>query len=760
MDNTSPEPPGLATAGDRSPAVGINQGIVNTGDTTVQVPLVLPSPADVPAPHGMHNLPRPVGHPFVGRVAEMAALERALQPRNERAARHVVTQAVSGLGGIGKSTLALHFAHGHRSDYTAVWWIDAETPETITSSLGQLTVRGNPGTNTSGVPSAVLAEWALAWLDTHPGWLLVFDNVTHPDHVAPYLARLTSGNHLITSRLTYGWHDLDATPLHLDVLTPSAATSLLHQLAGLDDSSEPTAARELADELGCLPLALEQAGAYIRRTRDTYSSYLHRFRTKAARMLGTPGNGDPHGVTIARTWRVTLDTIAERDPLAVRLLHVMAWLAPHAIPRALLANASDEEDAELDALALLNDFSMITLSEKTADIHRLVQAVARTADADDPHRTELAIQEAQFTSATLLHNALPNDPTANLAGWPCWRALLPHIDAYLTHTHPNTDTTDTFKILFQTSQFLWSQGQVTQAARYANRSAATSARIKGEDHRVTLASRMNLADIYRDAGDLDHAIPLYEQIVSDSIRIFGKDHSNTLAVRNNLAYAYREAGKLEQVIPILKQNLADRIRIHGPDHHDTLSARHNLSGAYREAGDLGRALPLLKQDLADSVRVLGEDHEHTLRCRENLADAYLEAGNLSQALSLLKRTLNDTIRAFSQTHPRTVHLRFHLAHAYLEAGNLGRAIPLYEQALAEGIRVLGEDHADNLAYRSHLAAAYLAAGDLGRAIPTLEKNLAESIRVFGEDHPKTHEARDSVEYLRTILAQIFQRTRP
>ncbi|WP_167502977.1 tetratricopeptide repeat protein, partial [Streptomyces malaysiensis] len=507
----------------------------------------------------------------------MAILEQALRPRNERAATHVVTQAMSGLGGVGKSTLALYFARTHLSDYTAVWWIDAETPETITSSLAQLTTRVNAGTDTSSMPSAILAEWALTWLDTHPGWLLVFDNATHPDHLAPYLARLTSGDHLITSRLTYGWHDLAATALHLDVLTPPAAIHLLHQLAAPGPSSEAAAAQELADELGYLPLALEQAGAYIRRTRNTYSGYLYRLRTHTARMLNTPGNGDPHSITIARTWRVTLDTIAERDPLAVHLLRVMAWLAPHDIPRDLLNGIADEPDADTDALALLNDFSMITLTEGTADIHRLVQALARTPDPKDPHRSDSAISQAQSTAATLIQDALPNNPETNTAGWPRWRALLPHIDAYLTHTQPDTDTAETDGILYSASRFLRGQGQLSQATQYARRSVITSARLNGEDHPSTLTSRNNLASAYESAGDLGRAIPLYEQTLTDSIRVLGEDHPSTLASRNNLAYVYESAGDLGRAIPLYEQTLTDSIRVLGEDHPSTLASRNNLA---------------------------------------------------------------------------------------------------------------------------------------------------------------------------------------
>ncbi|MET8182884.1 FxSxx-COOH system tetratricopeptide repeat protein [Streptomyces sp. NPDC005336] len=724
--------------------MGTNHGSIFTGDTTVQAPLILPPPADVSGPQGLHNLPRPAGHRFVGREAEMATVEQALRPRHARAAAHVVTQAMSGLGGVGKSTLALHFAHHHRTGYAAVWWINAETPETITDSLAQLTARLNPGLHTGATTGAALAEWALAWLDTHPGWLLVFDNATHPDHLAPYLARLSGGDHLITSRLTHGWDQLAAQPLHLEVLTPSAATSLLHQLAGREDPEEYSAAEELTDELGHLPLALEQAGAYIRRTRTTYTGYLQRFRAQAARMLNTPGNGDPHSTTIARTWRVTLDTIAERDPLAIHLLRVMAWFAPHDIPRDLLSGTTDEEDADADALALLNDFSMITLTESAAATHRLVQAVARTPDPDDPHRTEQAISEAKSTAEGLIRDALPHTPTTHITEWPGWRALLPHIDAYLTHTHPDTDTVDTEFILYNASRFLLSQGRLPQATRYAHRSATTSTRLCGGDHPSTLASRDSLAGAYESAGDLGRAIPMRERNLTDSTRILGEDHPSTLAARNNLAGAYRAVGDLGRAIPIYERNLTDSARVLGEDHPDTLTFRNSLAGAYRAAGDLDRAIPIYERNLTDRQRILGEDHPSTLIARNNLAGAYRAVGDLGRAIPIYERNLTDYVRVLGDDHPNTLTSRNNLARAYESVGDLGRAIPMFERNLTDRQRILGDDHPDTLTSRNSLAGAYRAAGNLDRAIPIYERNLTDRQRILGDDHPDTLISRNNL----------------
>ncbi|WP_262702926.1 MULTISPECIES: FxSxx-COOH system tetratricopeptide repeat protein [Streptomyces] len=690
----------------------------------------------------MHNLPRPVSHRFVGREEETANLKRALHPGNAPAATQVVTQTVSGLGGIGKSSLALHYAHSHLREYTAVWWINAETSETITVSLAQLTARLTAGIDASTIASDVLAEWALGWLETHPGWLLVFDNATDPHHLAPYLARLTGGSHLVTSRLTHGWDALADEPLHLDVLGLEAAAGLLCHLTSRNDAAEHTAAAGLAAELGCLPLALEQAGTYVRRTRSTLSGYLERFRAQTARMLATPGNGDPHSTTIARTWRVTIDTIAGRDPLAVRLLQIMAWLAPNEIPRDLLDGLADEPGAEADALALLADFSMITLTETAAATHRLVQAVARTPDPDDPHRTEGAITEARATSTSLLMAALPQDPETNPTGWPRWRDLLPHIETHLTHFH--TDTTDTALILHGTSRFLLSQRQPAPATAYAERAAAASARLHSEDHPITLACRHSLARAYQLAENLNQAISLHEQNLADSIRILGTDHPHTLIYRHSLAAAHFNAGNLARAIPLYEQTLTDHIRVLGTDHPDTLTSRHSLANAYLAAGDPDRAIPLHQQILTDRVRILGKDHPHTLNCCNDLAHSYELKGDLVRAVRLFRQTLDDRVRILGTDHPDTLASRNNLAGIYLAARNLRRAIPLYEQILTDSIRVLGEDHPQTLISRNNLAVAYKAAGDPDRAIPLHQQILTDRVRILGKDHPDTLASRNNL----------------
>ena len=261
------------------------------------------------------------------------------------------------------------------------------------------------------------------------------------------------------------------------------------------------------------------------------------------------------------------------------------------------------------------------------------------------------------------------------------------------------------------------------------------------DHPDTLNARDELADAYLGAGDLDEAIPLYEQTLADRQRVLSPDHPDTLTARNNLAGAYLDAGDPARAIPLYEQTLADRQRVLSPDHPDTLTSRSNLADAYLEYLYVDLAIGLYKQTLADRQRVLGKDHRDTLNSRNRLARAYLEARDPARAIPLHEQTLKDAERIFGPDHPDTLNPRNDLAGAYLEAGDPARAIPLYEQTLKDAERIFGPDHPDTLVARGNLAAAYLDAGDPARAIPLLEQDLAEAERILGPDHPHTLTAR-------------------
>ncbi|QQQ80944.1 tetratricopeptide repeat protein [Saccharothrix sp. 6-C] len=602
----------------------------------------------IPATPGLGRIPAD-SELFVGRSSELARLDAAVAGSGR-----AVVVTVHGLGGVGKSTLAARFAHLHTDRYAPVWWITADSPAAIDTGLADLATTLAP--QVAGAPLEQRTELGVRWLATHDRWLLVLDNLTTPADAAGLLERVRTGTIVITSRQGTGWRGVATVPL--DVLPAEEAVELLTRVVRAErPEADLTDADRLCEELGWLPLAIEQAGAYLAQTRITPAAYLDLLRRYPARMFTATAEGGDAQRTMARVWHVTLDRLAD-TPLAGRVLRHLAWYAPDAIPRALLAGTFDEPDLS-EALGRLAAYSMITLTGDTIGVHRLVQALTRTPDPDltDPHRQPTDIAHARDTTATALATALTGIDPDLPADWPVFQTVLPHARALLDHTHPDTDTEPLCHLANHLGVYLDGQGDTTTAIALHTRSIHSHQRLYGPDHLDTLGSRLNLACAYGSAGNLERAIPLFEAVLADAERVLGPDHPTTLGSRHNLASAYQLADDLERAIPLHKAVLADAERVLGPDHPNTLGSRHNLAYAYQLAGDLGRAIPLHEAVLADQQRVLGPDHPTTLGSRHNLASAYQLADDLERAIPLHKAVLADAERVLGPDHHLTRTIR-------------------------------------------------------------------------------------------------------
>jgi len=657
----------------RSISIGVNTGVISTGAgavidaRTIHLPAeAVRAPAGVAAARGLHNLPAPGNPVFVDRLDDLAELDAVMSEEPP-----VTPPVVHGLGGTGKSTLALHFAHRNRDRYNPVWWISADSPVSVTSGLAELAARLDPYANLTAKTSTEAAAWAVGWLQAHDGWLLVLDDADSPRILESVLGPLTGGRHLITSRRATGWHRV-ARPLPLALLPPDAALDLLMQVINPGDDADRVALERLAAELGYLPLALEQAAAYIQYTAITPAAYLDHLRRYPARMFAASADSDAAGEsdrqrTVARIWQLSLQAIAGELPLAGAILRTLAWFSPDPIPRDLAYQLHDDPLTVDEALALLNSYSMITLTPETITIHRLVQAVARIPDPADPQRTPDAIGQARDRAAQLLLDTLPENPLFNVTSWPRWRELLPHVTALIEHITPDQDTPATAGILRAASGFLQGEGHFDQAVAAASRAVDAYQRLQGPDALDTLMARSFLASAYRAAGNLAMAAPLHQQNLADTARVLGEDHPETLVARANLAYLYAMQHDEHRARELHERNLADYERVHGPDHPHTLNARANLASSYRATGDLLRAIELHEQSVRDYARVFGPDHSETITARSNLAYAYQLAGDLDRAIPLHRQVLADRERLYGPDHHYTELARQLLTNA--EHGN-------------------------------------------------------------------------------------------
>ncbi|MEU2353673.1 tetratricopeptide repeat protein, partial [Streptomyces misionensis] len=657
---------GLQATGSRSMAVGGDVSVAITGDgaRVVMLPAeVVRWAREVEAPPGAGNLPGSASGVFVGRQGELAELRRLLTAEGEAAITQVSgVRAIHGLGGIGKSTLALRYAHTYRRTYTLVWWINAASTEQIVTSLATLAVRLCPQWAASaGVQER--AAWAMLWLQWHPGWLLVFDNVEDPADLRHYLGTLPDGHHLATSRTATGWHTIAPT-MPLGLLDAEAAADLLCTLAfGAEHVPTPAQRRDaaaLAADLGYLPLALEQTGAYLFETGTSLADY----RKMLGRVMDAAAGGIDPERTIARIWHHTLTAVERRNPQAVALLNAMAWLAPEGIPRTLLAPLCPDPLALGEALGTLYAYNMIAYSvdRQAISVHRLVQTVLRHQPADSD-----SYLPGRRDAEHLIQHATSGKSTNT----PEWEQLLPHVitvaDSTPLHSAASTDTADAYQAA---DQYLYHQGRNAHTIPLRTAILAQCEQVLGDTHPQTLASRNNLAYAYESAGDLERAIPLHKATLAQCEQVLGDTHPDTLTSRHNLANAYQAVGDLQEAILLHKATLAQREQILGDTHPDTLTSRHNLANAYRAVGDLERATPLYEATLAQREQILGDTHPDTLTSRNNLANAYQAVGDLERAIPLHEATLAQREQVLGDTHPQTLTSRNNLANAYESAGDL------------------------------------------------------------------------------------------
>ncbi|GGX33582.1 FxSxx-COOH system tetratricopeptide repeat protein [Streptomyces lomondensis] len=740
--------PSSAT-GDRAASAGSNPGVIATGNDAriEQRTVVLPPGAMQPAVDGaavtqLNNLPAYDSAVFEGRDEELRSL--AAVPSSGTG---VVAQSVRGLGGVGKSTLVLHHARAFlAAGGGPVWWIDAETEAGILAGLAGLATALHPVH--AALPLEEAAEWALVWLQGRSGWLVVLDNAEDPADLSPYLGRLTAGQVVITTRRDLPWRHL-AAPLCLDTLTPDSAVAVLEGITGRSRADD-TAFGELAEELGCLPLALQQAGAYLAQTRTSARDHLTELRRDPAGILATTPPGDAQQRTVAQVWSVTVKAVEEADPHAVHLLRILAHMAPDPLPRGVLDAALPTRRAVDHALGVLAAYSMITLTDSTVTTHRLVQSVIRTTTPPPAAPTRLqrltrrllgrppAPPSTPLTTAlTLLLNALPPGSPKETEGWPVWQSLLPHLQAVVTYHPDDSRDVQLAVALGETALYLRSRGQAPVTLALEERALAIVEVALGPDHPTTAVRLGNLASAFSALGRHGEALPLALRALEITEAALGPDDPDTAVRLGNLAATFSELGRPGDALPLAERALAIGEAALGPDHPDTAVRLNNLASTFSELGRPGDALPLAERALAIAEEALGPDHPTTAVQLGNVASAFSALGRYDEALPLKQRALAITEAALGPDHPDTALRLNNLASTFSELGRPGDALPLAERALAIAEVALGPDHPTTAVHLGNVASMFSALGRLGEAVPLAERALAITEAALGPDHPDT-----------------------
>jgi tetratricopeptide (TPR) repeat protein len=628
-------------------------------------------------PHRPVHLPFPtLGTLFKGREGFLARLRESLVAAPGRAAAITARQAIHGLGGVGKTRAAVEYAWRHQEDYSALLFLSAPSAGELRARLadlvGVLGVEGAPP-DVEGRLTRVLR-----WLDDHPGWLLILDNVDTPEAAAEaeaLLARLRAGHVLITSRLS-DWSG-GVEPLGLDVLAePDAVAFLLdrarHRVRSPDD---PAHAAAIARDLDGLALALEQAAAYADRLRISFAEYRRRWEGRREAVLGW---FDPRLMayprSVATTWQTTFDQLAEPER---RLLDVLAWLAPEPIPPGffeagpLTARLEDPRAA----LAGLAEFSLVDFEEDGGvTIHRLVQEAARGLLAGEDRLAAL-----RLALETL--DAMAVGESWDVRYWPVWTPLAPHAEAVARHADAAGLAEPTARLMDRMGGYWKARGAYPAAEPLRRRALAIDERLYGPDHPRVATRLNNLASLLQDSGRPAEAEPLIRRALAIAERAYGPDHPRVAVRLNNLGQLLHATGRLAEAEPPMRRALAIDEGAYGPDHPRLAIRLNNLALLLQDTGHPAEAEPLMGRALAIAERAYGPDHPRVAVHLSNLAALLHASCRPAEAEPPMRRALAIEERAYGPNHPNLAGSLGNLACLLQDTGRTAEAEPLIRRSV-------------------------------------------------------------------------------
>jgi tetratricopeptide (TPR) repeat protein len=715
-----------------------------------------PRPTDLP--HGS------MGALFKGRGQDLENLHQRLW----RAGATGSAVAIHGLGGVGKTRLAIEYALRHQNEYSALLYVSANTREAFNANLAGLCsplVLNLPEREAKEEDSRVAA--VLRWLDEHPGWLLILDNVDTPEGaeaVEERRGQLVGGHLVITSRLRE-WSG-GVGRLELGLLSEDDAVAFLldrtegrRQAAGTDEAQ----ARALAVQLDRLALALEQASAFISTYGGSFADYLQRWRAGEkkvhewhdARLMQYPR-------PLAVTWHTT---VSQLDPSAVALLRLLSWLAPEPIPRALLETEAARQaltvgerrlgsrslawirrwtrfrrsaPADLEnALAALANCSLIQRDTRGTAfrMHRLVQEMTRDRLP--------ARQQQDWLRDTLgvLDVYLPTDlPPQDVRSWPRWEPVRAHVGAVVESAaaagidRPTTRLMDDLGRLLQT-KCLWAEAE----SLYRRELQIVEARY-GPDHPQVASAVNNLGTLLQATNHPSEAEALMRRVVRILELGPGGERPDLAAALSNLASLLQATNRREEAEPLMRRALSIDEACHGPNHPDVATDLNNLALLLQATNRRKEAEPLMQHALLIDEARYGPNHPEVATDLNNLGALLQDANRPREAEPLIRRALAINQECYGPDHPEVATGLNNLASLLKAANRLAEAEPLMRRALEIDEARYGPDHPRVARDLNNLGLLLQATNRPGEAEPLMRRALRIDEASNGPDHPNV--ARD------------------
>ncbi|MDX5574834.1 FxSxx-COOH system tetratricopeptide repeat protein, partial [Streptomyces sp. ID01-9D] len=720
-------------------------------------------------PKIMGNVP-PKNPNFTGRESLLAAVERQLTEDETTA---VLPHALHGLGGVGKSQIAVEYVYRHSGDYNVIWWIPAEQESLILAALAELAaslgLQVGPQANTA-VPAV---REALRTGKPFDNWLLVFDNAEDIEAVRSYFPNGGPGKIIVTSR-NREWERI-ATPLSVDVFDREESIALLQRRArGLSTHD----AGRLAEALGDLPLAVEQAGAWHAATGMPVDEYLQLLDERRPEILELAPSPD-YPLPVAAVWDISLGRLTAENPAARQLLQICACMAPEPIPLNMLRGGRNVQiTPELDpvlrdplllarATRDLSKLSLVRLDHKagTLQMHRLMQnvIVARL----DPEERERMRNAAHL----LLTTAKPGLP-ASPEQWSTYLGLLPHMIAsdavnssdawvrdlvfdmvtflYYWGAHDAgadltrqaweawseqsaEDDLHVIRITKMLGFYLHHLGRIAEAAALSEQAMEVSRTAPIPEEEV-IDSMLQQAGSLRYRGDFEAARELSAEAYERASGLYGPEDPTTLSAAHSYGLSLRVNGDFRQAREIDEESARQRELLYGPTSGLTVNTLSALAADTREAGDFLEARALQESTYQTYRTHFGPTNAATIRAALNLAICRRRAGFLEGAAELVEEILERFTSRYGAAYPETLGAALAAVVDRRIAGRLEDSRRLGRQTL-DGYRdIFGEHHPYTLCAMINVAATLRALGEVEEA-ERLDTVAGERLRAdLGERH--------------------------
>jgi tetratricopeptide (TPR) repeat protein len=638
-------------------------------------------------PGGVRLVNAPPRNPvFTGRAEFLTEVGRRLE------VGPVAVVAVRGLGGVGKSQVALEYAYRMcaAGRYEVAGWVRADSAVTVAEDLAALAPL--LGINLDG-PTGELAAAVVAALASRQDWLVVFDNAQVPADLA---GRLPGGGHVLITSRNRQWGRV-AVQLDLEEFTRAESVAFVIARSGRD---EPDAAAELAEELGDLPLALAQAAAYIDTRAVTVGGYLDLYRDPAlARRLRDEGlESEEYPASVARTWLLSLEQLTDESPAAVELLRLCAFLDPDDIDLELLAAGAAQTGPVLTAAlgdrleraetaGALARASLVTVpAQGRLRVHRLVQAVTRD-QLDEAQAAAWARRALGLVSAVF-----PGEPQDHTS-WPVCASLAPHVESVATHAESYPDLAiERGRLLGMLGIYLSASAQFGTARATLERALVILEAVYGPDHPDVARALSNVAIVQYQMGEMPAARATLERVLAIKEAAYGPDDPEVARTLGNLGNIQYLLGELPTAQATLERSLVILEAVYGPDDPEVASTHTNLGIVQSLRGDPQAALATMQRALVMTEAAYGPDDPEVARNLGNLALAQQQLGELPAARASLERSLAIFETAYGPDHPDVARAHGNLGSIQYLLGELPAARATLERALAMKEAAYGPDH--------------------------------------------------------------------